>query len=120
MRLPSGQFKLRVAGGKLKVEHSIIDGLRPILERVISSHYEAINVVVPGRITAIRNNHGDAIRMRLTVPLNDSSIGWKALAFGRGAKQEIFFNTFLSKLDLTSALIESGAYVNEGEHKDDK
>jgi hypothetical protein len=88
-------MRLRAAQGKLKVEHSIIDGLRPVLERLLSKNPE-IRSVIPGVIRPVRDARGDAV-IRVTVPTMN---GWKAIALSAGARQELFISTILSKQGL--------------------
>lgn len=92
-------MKLRTAQGKLKIEHSIIEGVRPLLERVLASTPE-IRAVIPGRIGKVRDARGP-VEIRVTVPTQN---GWKAIAFSAGARQELFISTTLSKPALESAL----------------
>ena len=40
-------MKLRAERGKLKIEHSIIDGLRPVLERLLKQTAD-IRSIIPG------------------------------------------------------------------------
>jgi hypothetical protein len=42
-------MRLRAAQGKLKVEHSIMDGIRPVLERLLGKNPD-IRSVIPGVI----------------------------------------------------------------------
>jgi Predicted metal-binding protein (DUF2103) len=88
-------MRLRTAQGRLKVEHSIIDGLRPILERILLSHKE-IRSVVPGVIRPVRDAKGPPA-IRITVPTTN---GWKAIALSAGARQELFISTALGKQEL--------------------
>jgi Predicted metal-binding protein (DUF2103) len=88
-------MRLRTAQGRLKVEHSIIDGLRPILERILLSHDE-IRSVVPGVIRPVRDAKGPPV-IRITVPTTN---GWKAIALSAGARQELFISTALGKQEL--------------------
>jgi hypothetical protein len=92
-------MKLRASQGKLKIEHSIIDGLRPVLERLIASTPE-IRSIVPGVIRAVRDARGP-IRIRVTVPVSN---GWKAIALSAGARQELFVSTALDRAGLEKAL----------------
>ncbi len=85
-------MKLRAAQGKLKIEHSIIDGLRPILERLLNSNPE-IRSIIPGVIRPVRDAKGLPL-IRVTVPTTN---GWKAIAFSAGARQELFISTTLEK-----------------------
>jgi hypothetical protein len=88
-------MRLRTAQGRLKVEHSIIDGLRAILERILLSHDE-IRSVVPGVIRPVRDAKGPPV-IRITVPTTN---GWKAIALSAGARQELFISTALGKQEL--------------------
>ena len=94
-------MRLRAAKGKLKIEHSIIEGLRPVLE-ALSAH-PGIRSVIPGVIRPVREARGP-IRLRVTTP---TQTGWKVLAFAAGARQEVFVNTGMGKEDLEGALGES-------------
>lgn len=85
-------MRLRTAQGKLKIEHSIIEGLRPILERLLRNSAE-IRSVIPGVIRPVRDARGEPV-IRVTVP---TSNGWKAIALSAGARQELFISTPLSK-----------------------
>lgn len=96
-------FRLRAAGGKLKIEHSIIDGLRRVLETLLENHPEEIRMIVPGVIKPVRDAKGK-LRMKVSVPTTN---GWKALAFSAGARQEIFISTDMAREDLESALQRS-------------
>ena len=92
-------FRLRTAQGKLKIEHSIIDGVREVLERLLSANPE-IRSIIPGVIRPVRDARGK-IQMRITVPTQN---GWKAIALSAGARQEIFNSTDLGKEQLQSAI----------------
>jgi hypothetical protein len=85
-------MRLRAEKGKLKVEHSIIDGLRPVLQRLLRDNQE-IRSVIPGVIRQVRDARGDP-RIRITVPTTN---GWKAIALSAGARQELFISTALAK-----------------------
>jgi hypothetical protein len=87
-------MRLRIAQGKLKVEHSIIDGLRPVLERFLSN--SDIRCVIPGVIRRVRDAKGSPA-IHVTVPVSN---GWKAIALSGGARQELFISTALSKEDV--------------------
>ncbi len=88
-------MRLRAVRGKLKVEHSIIGGLRPVLERLLSQN-AAIRSVIPGVIRPVRDARGGPA-IRVTVPVSN---GWKAIALSAGARQELFISTELSKEQL--------------------
>ena len=70
--------------GKIKVDHSIIDGLRTILERVEA--WPEVGSIIPGRIKPSGSHHA----MRLEVQYKTPS-GLKAIAKGNGGVQEVFF-----------------------------
>jgi hypothetical protein len=92
-------MKLRAANGRLKIEHSIIDGLRPVLERLLSAT-EGIRSIIPGVIRPVREAKGPPV-IRLTVATTN---GWKAIALSGGARQELFISTALAKEDLQQAI----------------
>ncbi len=87
-------MRLRSNRDKLKVEHSILDGLRPVLERLVED--PEIRSVIPGVIRPVRDAKG-AVRIRITVPLPN---GWKAIALAAGARQELFISTPLAQAEL--------------------
>ena len=91
-------MRLRKAQGKLKIEHSIIDGVRDALERLLVS--EDVRSVIPGVIRPVRDAKGP-VRIRITVQTTN---GWKAIALSAGARQELFISTALSKEDLERLL----------------
>jgi hypothetical protein len=91
--------KLRVAKGKLKIEHSIIDGLRPVLERLLHANAD-IRSIIPGVIRPVRDAKGPPA-IRLTVATTN---GWKAIALSGGARQELFISTTWSKEQLQAAI----------------
>jgi len=92
-------LRLRTAQGKLKIEHSIIDGVRALVERLLQLEPE-IRLVVPGRIGRVRDARGP-VEVRVTVPTQN---GWKAIALSAGARQELFVSTSLGKEELERAL----------------
>jgi hypothetical protein len=92
-------MKLRAAQGKLKIEHSIIDGLRPVLERILRDNAE-IRSVIPGVIRPVRDAKGRP-SIRVTVQTTN---GWKAIALSAGARQELFISTDLAKEDVEKAI----------------
>jgi hypothetical protein len=94
--------RLRTAQGKLKIEHSIIDGLRPALERLLAENPE-IRSVIPGVIRPVRDARGK-MRVRVTTA---TQTGWKALAFAAGARQEVFLNTDLSREEVEKAIVRA-------------
>ena len=99
-------MRLRTAKDRLKIEHSIIDGVREILEELLSSN-PAIRSVIPGVIRPVRDARGK-VRMRVTVPTQN---GWKAIALSAGARQELFISTDLGKEDVEQAMSKAGALV---------
>lgn len=92
-------MKLRAAQGKLKIEHSIIDGVRPLLERLLRDNTE-IRSVIPGVIRPVRDARGNPV-IRVTVPTTN---GWKAIALSAGARQELFISTALSKAEIEALI----------------
>lgn len=92
-------MRLRAERDRLKIEHSIIDGLRPVLERLLRDN-SAIRSVVPGVIRQVRNARGEPA-IHITVP---TSNGWKAIALSAGARQELFISTALAKDEMDEAL----------------
>jgi hypothetical protein len=93
-------MKLRKVQGKLKVEHSIIDGVRDLLQRLLEENPRSIRSVIPGVIRPVRDAKGE-VRVRVTVPTTN---GWKAIALSAGARQELFISTTLNKEELEAAL----------------
>lgn len=84
-------MRLRTRQDKLKIEHSIIDGLRERLERMLAE--PEIRSIIPGVIRQVRDARG-AVRIRITVPTTN---GWKAIALASGARQELFISTPLTR-----------------------
>ena|SRR5438874_1141560 len=99
-------FRLRTAQGRLKIEHSIIDGVRPLLERLLRDTPE-IRSVIPGVIRPVRDARGK-VQVRITVPVQN---GWKAIALSAGARQELFISTVLTREQLAKA-IDTALAVN--------
>jgi hypothetical protein len=99
-------MRLRTAKDRLKIEHSIIDGVRGILEELLAAN-PAIRSVIPGVIRPVRDARGK-IKVRVTVPTQN---GWKAIALSAGARQELFISTDLKKEDVEKALSAAGAVV---------
>jgi hypothetical protein len=95
-------MKLRTAQGKLKIEHSIIDGVRDICRRLLEENPKAVRSVIPGVIRKVRDARGP-VKMHVTVPTTN---GWKAIALSAGARQELFISTELGKDKLEAMLIE--------------
>ena len=99
-------MRLRTSKDRLKIEHSIIDGLRPVLEELLEAN-AAIRSVIPGVIRPVRDAKGK-VKVRVTVPTQN---GWKAIALSAGARQELFVSTDWSKEQLESAFQKAGALV---------
>jgi hypothetical protein len=93
-------MRLRTAQNKLKIEHSIIDGVRDMLERLLAANPQTVRSVVPGVIRRVRDARGP-VKVHVTVPVQN---GWKAIALSAGARQELFISTSLSKEELEAAL----------------
>jgi hypothetical protein len=92
-------MKLRKVQGRLKIEHSILDGVRAMLLRLLESNAE-VRSVVPGVIRQVRDAKGE-VKVRVTVPTTN---GWKAIALSDGARQELFISTAWGKSELEAAL----------------
>jgi len=99
-------MRLRTAKDRLKIEHSIIDGVRDILEGLLAAN-PAIRSVIPGVIRPVRDARGK-VRVHITVPTQN---GWKAIALSAGARQELFISTDWGKDELETALTKAGAVV---------
>ncbi|HYP13614.1 MAG TPA: DUF2103 domain-containing protein, partial [Bryobacteraceae bacterium] len=95
-------MRLRTAQNKLKIEHSIIDGVRIVLERLLQENSQTVRSIVPGVIRTVRDAKGP-VRMHVTVPTTN---GWKAIALSAGARQELFISTSLDKEQLEKLLEE--------------
>jgi hypothetical protein len=91
-------FRLRTAQGKLKIEHSILDDLRPVLLRLAAR--EEIRSIIPGVIRQVRDAKGN-VKIRITVPTQN---GWKAIALCNGARQELFVSTSMTQDELAGAI----------------
>lgn len=91
-------MRRRTAQGRLKVEHSILEGLREVLERVLAAE-PAIRAVIPGVIRPVRDARG-RVQIRVTTPTGN---GWKAIARSAGARQELFISTTLDREQLQEA-----------------
>jgi hypothetical protein len=94
-------FRLRTAKGKLKIEHSILDSLRPVLEKLVVR--DDIRSIIPGVIRQVRDAKG-IVKVHITVPTQN---GWKAIGLCNGARQELFISTVLTELELTAAIKEA-------------
>ncbi len=97
-------MRLRTAHDRLKVEHSIIDGVREVLERLLAEN-PGVRSVIPGVIRPVRDARGK-IKFRITVPTQN---GWKAIALSAGARQELFISTDMPREELVRALERAGA-----------
>lgn len=95
-------MKLRAANNRLKVEHSIIEGVRPVLERLLEQN-PGIRSIVPGVIRRVRDAKG-AVTMHLTVPTTN---GWKGIALAAGSRQELFISTAMEKPELEAAMAKA-------------
>jgi hypothetical protein len=95
------KMRLRTNQNKLKIEHSIIDGLRPVLDRLVAS--DEIRSVIPGVIRMVRDAKGK-VRIRVTVPVQN---GWKAIALAAGARQELFISTGLEQAEVEKLIAQS-------------
>ena len=100
-------MRLRTAKDRLKIEHSIIDGLRPVLEELLAANAE-IRSIIPGVIRPVRDAKGK-VKMRVTVPTQN---GWKAIALSAGARQELFISTDWDKAAVERAMEKAGAVVD--------
>jgi hypothetical protein len=94
-------FRLRTAKGKLKIEHAILESLRPVLIRLVAR--EDIRSIIPGVIRPVRDAKG-VVRIRITVPTQN---GWKAIGLCNGARQELFISTAMAEAELAAAIQES-------------
>src|SRR5579884_608469 len=92
-------MRLRAANNRLKVEHSIIDGVRELLERLLARN-PAVRSVIPVVIRRVRDAKGE-VRVHVTVPVTN---GWKAIALSAGARQELFISTTMTREQLEAAL----------------
>ena len=94
-------FRLRTGKGKLKIEHSILDDLRPVLDRLVLR--DDIRSIIPGVIRPVRDAKG-LVKIHITVPTQN---GWKAIALANGARQELFISTGMTEPQLAQALKEA-------------
>ena len=95
-------MKLRASNNRLKIEHSIVDGVRPVLERLLEQN-PGIRSIVPGVIRRVRDARGP-VAMHLTVPMTN---GWKGIALAAGARQELFISTPMEKPALAAAIAKA-------------
>jgi Predicted metal-binding protein (DUF2103) len=91
-------FRLRTGKGKLKIEHSILDNLRPVLDRLVK--LDEIRSIIPGVIRPVRDAKGP-VKIRITVPTQN---GWKAIGLANGARQELFISTEMTQEQLARVL----------------
>ena len=101
-------MRLRSKNDRLKIEHSIVDGVRRLLGRLLEANSE-IRSVVPGRIAKVRDAKGK-VSVRITVPTLN---GFKAIALSDGARQELFISTTMSWETLEAALDKAASRANE-------
>jgi Predicted metal-binding protein (DUF2103) len=94
-------FRLRTGHGKLKIEHSILENLRPVLDRLVTR--DDIRSIIPGVIRPVRDAKGP-VKIHITVPTQN---GWKAIALANGARQELFISTAMTEPELAVALKEA-------------
>jgi hypothetical protein len=91
-------FRLRTAKGKLKIEHSILENLRPVLDRLVTR--DDIRSIIPGVIRPVRDAKG-TVKVHITVPTQN---GWKAIGLSNGARQELFISTEMTEEQLGCAI----------------
>jgi hypothetical protein len=91
-------FRLRTGKGKLKIEHSILESLRPVLDRLVK--LDAIRSIIPGVIRPVRDAKGP-VKIRITVPTQN---GWKAIGLCNGARQELFISTEMTEDELAGVI----------------
>lgn len=114
-RLLLSRMRLRDSTGKIKVQHAILDGLKEKLQKLVVSPDavgSAIKSVTPGTIAPMKNRGKEVgvVYFRLTIPLASGSRGWKAIAFGAGARQEVFISTSkdIEREEMVKALTDCG------------
>src|ERR1041385_3494934 len=95
-------MRLRTAQDLLKIEHSIIDGVRAVFEELLASNL-ALRAIDPGVIRPARDARGK-VKVRVPVPTQN---GWKAIALSAGARQELFISTGMGKQELEAALAKA-------------
>lgn len=104
---------------KIKVQHSILAGLKGRLQNLVRSSSEtgkSIKSITPGTIAPMTNiGRKKNVYFRLTVPLANTN-GWKALAFADGARQELFISTTtpVEKEAMHQAMVDCGLAPLEG------
>ncbi|MBZ8180216.1 MAG: DUF2103 domain-containing protein [Oscillatoria sp. PMC 1051.18] len=88
------------SNGRLVWNHSThIDGLIPVLEKLISN-CQQIQTVTPGVISRARG-HSPQLKLRVSVPIRG---GFKVIARQGKTVQEVFVVTELSKQELENAI----------------
>jgi hypothetical protein len=92
-------MRLRTAKDRLKIEHSIIDGLRRLLEDLLAQN-PSIQSIIPGVIRPVRDAKGK-VKIRITTP---TQTGWKGIALAAGARQELFITTKMTKEEIEKAV----------------
>lgn len=101
-------MRLRSTNDRLKIEHSIVAGVRRLLSKLLEDNPD-IRSVVPGRIAQVRDAKGK-VSVRITVPTMN---GFKAIALSDGARQELFISTSLTQPELEAALSQAASRANE-------
>ena len=91
-------FRLRTGNGKLKIEHSILENLRPVLDRLVLR--DDIRSIIPGVIRPVRDAKG-TVKIHITVPTQN---GWKAIGLSNGARQEMFISTEMTQTQLEAVI----------------
>jgi hypothetical protein len=94
-------FRLRTGKGKLKIEHSILEDLRPVLDRLVK--LDEIRSIIPGVIRPVRDAKG-TVKIHITVPTQN---GWKAIGLSNGARQELFISTAMTEEQLARIIQEA-------------
>jgi hypothetical protein len=94
-------FRLRTGKGKLKIEHSILESLRPVLDRLVT--LDDIRSIIPGVIRPVRDAKG-TVKIRITVPTQN---GWKAIGLANGARQELFISTGMTEEQLARVITDA-------------
>ncbi len=103
----------RLRKNGLKIQHSILDGLKPVLEKVLGDRSE-VTRIIPGEIKITKGvGQGKTVGVRVTVPLMtaETQSGFKVIALASGARQELFVNTFLAQSTLEDRFSAAGAIV---------
>ena len=74
-------------GGKIKTEHSIVEGLFEPLQALAA--FPEVHSIIPGRIT----RRGSSLPHSTIVFTIPTASGWKALGKCKGSTQEVFIVT---------------------------